>query len=173
MWKLWKVKIFTVTLIVLPNVVVFFTLTSPSLLFCLFLYICNVIQLEFSPQNGDIATEAPPSGCYQKSIRVSPLGLLYSLAPLKVECAYCYNAEWELLQSSDDSACAAGNWTNHSSWFVNQFTGLPAVLTKPLNRIDSKEWIIREWASLIPQRKVDDAFGINWSIFNLYCIKIK
>ncbi len=38
---------------------------------------------------------------------------------------------------------------------------------------DSKEWIIREWASLIAQRTVDVALGINWSIFNLYCIKIK
>ncbi len=62
-----------------------------------------------------------------------------------------------------------GNWTNHSNWFANRFTGL----IKPLNRIDSREWIIREWASLIAQRKVDGAFGINWSIFNLYCIKIK
>ncbi len=82
-----KVKIFTVTLIVfdsfwrgLPNIAFFYsTLTSLSLLFCLFLYICNVIQLEFSPQNGGRATEVPPSGCYPKSIRVSPLGLLYSL----------------------------------------------------------------------------------------------
>ncbi len=78
----------------------------------------------------------------------------------------CYNSEWT---ASDDSARAAGNWTNHSNWFANRFTGL----IKPLNRIDSKEWIIREWASLIAQRKVDGAFGINWSIFNLYCIKIK
>ncbi len=68
-------------------------------------------------------------------------------------------SEWE------PSARAAGNWTNHS----NRFTGL----IKPLNRIDSKEWIICEWASLIDQRNVDSAFGINWSSFNLYCIKIK
>uniref|UniRef100_A0A9J8C4P7 MIF4G domain containing a n=1 Tax=Cyprinus carpio carpio TaxID=630221 RepID=A0A9J8C4P7_CYPCA len=39
----------------------------------------NEEELESSPQNGGRAPEAPPSGCYPKSIRVSPLGLLYSL----------------------------------------------------------------------------------------------
>ncbi len=64
----------------LPNIAFFYsTLTSLSLLFCLFLYICNVFELEFSVQNGGHATEVPPSGCYPKSIRVSPLSLLYSL----------------------------------------------------------------------------------------------
>ncbi len=46
--------------------------------------------------------------------------------------------------TSEDSLHAAGNWTNYSNWF----TGLPTGLIKPLNRIDSKEWIIREWESL-------------------------
>jgi len=44
--------------------------------------ICAVVQklqLEFSPRYGGRATEAPSNGCYQKSIRVSPLVLLYSL----------------------------------------------------------------------------------------------
>jgi len=31
----------------------------------------------FHPKNGSRATEAPPSGCYKKSIRVSPLVLLF------------------------------------------------------------------------------------------------
>ncbi len=48
-------------------------------------------------------------------------------------------------------------------WFA---TGL----IKPLNGIDLKEWIIRKWALLIAQRKVDGAFGIH-GIFNLYCIR--
>ncbi len=52
-------------------------------------------------------------------------------------------------------------------------TGLPGGLIKLLNRIESKYLIIHEWALLIAQRKVDSAFGINWSIFNLYYIKTK
>ncbi len=68
----------------LPNIAFFYsTLTSFSLLFCLFLYICNVVQLKCSPQNGARTTEAPPSGCYPTIIRVSPLGLLYSLVGAK------------------------------------------------------------------------------------------
>ncbi len=43
------------------------------------MFICNAVELEFSVQNGGRATKAPPSGCYPKRIRVSPLGLLYSL----------------------------------------------------------------------------------------------
>ncbi len=69
------------------------TLTSLSLLFGLFLYICNAVELEFSVQNGGRATEVPPSGCYPKSISVSSLGLLYSLdilrrrgAPDRIQC---------------------------------------------------------------------------------------
>ncbi len=43
----------------LPNMCVLYsTLTSLSLLFCLFLYICNFVELEFSVQNGGGATEA-------------------------------------------------------------------------------------------------------------------
>ncbi len=43
----------------LPNMCVLYsTLTSLSLLFCLFLYICNFVELEFSVQNGGRATEA-------------------------------------------------------------------------------------------------------------------
>ncbi len=63
------------------------------------------------------------------------------------------------------SAHAARNWTNHSNWFANRFTGLPTGLIKPLNKIDSKEWIIRVWVSLVAQRKVDGTFEINLSIF--------
>ncbi|XP_016304494.1 alpha-crystallin B chain-like [Sinocyclocheilus anshuiensis] len=37
--------------------------------------VADYYWLEFSPQNGSHATEASPSGCYPKSIRVSPLGL--------------------------------------------------------------------------------------------------
>ncbi len=45
----------------LPNIVFFYSNWTPLLLlFCLFLYICTVIQLEFSHQNGGRATEAPP-----------------------------------------------------------------------------------------------------------------
>ncbi len=37
-----------------------------------------------------------------------------------------------------ERTCAAGNWTNHSNWFMNRFTGLPTALIKPLNSIYSK-----------------------------------
>ncbi len=83
-------------------------------------------------------------------------------------CSLCYLSE----NRFSDSARAAGSWMNHSNWFANRFTGLPTGSIEPLNRIDSKEWIIRERASLIAQRQVDGAFGINWSIFN-FIIKIK
>ncbi len=98
--------------------------------------------------------------CFQLTVDTKP----------RLHRSWCYLSE--PLQTTQ-SAPAAGNWTNHSNWFTNRFTGLPTGLIKPLNRIDSKEWIIREWASFIAQRKVDGAFGINWSIFNLYFIKIK
>ncbi len=43
----------------LPNIAFFYsTLTSLSLLFCLFLYVCNVVELEFSVQNGGRAIDA-------------------------------------------------------------------------------------------------------------------
>ncbi len=77
----------------LPNIVFFYsTLTSLSLLFCLFLYICYVVELEFSVQNGVRATEATPSGCYPKSIGFSPLGLLYSLSKLKLGTNHWWSA---------------------------------------------------------------------------------
>ncbi len=81
-------------------------------------------------------------------------------------------SEWEALQMTRTRR----RELNESFKLIHEpkrLTGLPTALIKPLNRIDSKEWIIREWASLIAQRTVDVALGINWSIFNLYCIKIK
>ncbi len=53
-----------------------------------------------------------------------------------------------LRTASDDSVCVAGNWTNHSNWFTNRFTGLTTGLTKPLNRIDSENSRRRVWNKL-------------------------
>ncbi len=63
--------------------------------------------------------------CFQLTVDPKP----------RLHRSWCYLSE--LLQTTL-WACAAGNWTNHSNWFANRFTGLPTGLIKPLNRIDSK-----------------------------------
>ncbi len=71
--------------------VLYSTLTSLSLLFCLLLYICNFVELEFSAQNGGRAS----TGCYPpKSIRISPLGLLYSLVRSSERCVFITFEIW-------------------------------------------------------------------------------
>ncbi len=89
-------------------------------------------------------------------------------APLRSTLFMLYNSEWEPLQTIQRVRQRTERIIQTDSR-----TDSPAGLIKHLNRIDSKEWIIREWASLIAQRKVDSAFGINVSIFYLYWIKIK
>ncbi len=61
----------------LPNIVLFYSNWTPLLLlFCLFLYICTVIQLEFSHQNGGRATEAPPKRHPKRRRAIQPFWLL-------------------------------------------------------------------------------------------------
>ncbi len=60
---------------------------------------------------------------------------------------FLYNSEWEPLQMTQEHA--AGKLMNHSNWFTNWFTGL----IKPLNRIDSKEWIITNEHRSLPREK--------------------
>ncbi len=67
----------------LPYIAFFYsTLTCLSMLFCLFLCMLSVLlsSWNFHPKMAAALPKAPPSGCYLKRIRVSPLGLLYSLA---------------------------------------------------------------------------------------------